>query len=301
MRVALVGALWLFVPLVVAQESPRDSASRGSEQGGHAVRQSVEHGEYMQYLPANDPRGILVIVHGSLAKDEPATRAAEVFIERWIDVAEQRRLVLLAPAFDQENFGGHAGPGGGYRGLFGRRVGADEFVNAVVDTTRKRFPSLPERFYLYGHSAGGQFVSRYVVRHPNRVAAAVISAAGTFAFPDPDVAWTNGMGPLRRTMRWSDDEPWQEIDIQPDREAWLAAATLPITVIVGAEDTGKIDPIPGNPGENHVERGRLWVREMNALARRHNKLGKVRFKKVPGVAHNSAALTPYCVEAFWGD
>ena len=42
-------------------------------------------------------------------------------------------------------------------------------------------PTQDGKFMLYGHSAGGQFVSRYVVKHPDRIIAAVISAAGSFA------------------------------------------------------------------------------------------------------------------------
>jgi hypothetical protein len=109
------------------------------------------------------------------------------------------------------------------------------------------------------------------------------------------------MAPLRRRMRWTDDEPWKQIDIRPDPDGWLKAAALPITVVVGARDTGKIKPLPGNPGRTHVERARHWVRAMNALARRYKKVGRVRFVAVENVGHDSAALTAHCKKALWPD
>ncbi len=278
----LVGALILLFGL-----APVAGATRGAVQ-----RQVHEYGGFVRYVPEADPHEIVVLVHGTIRKDESALAVAETFVKRWVPVAERRRLVLLAPAFDQENFGGHAGPGGGYRGLFGREVGADVFVNALVDATRAAFPTVSAKIRLYGHSAGGQFVSRYLVMHPERVASAVIGSAGTFAFPDPDVRWTNGMKPLRRRMRWRDTDPWKQIAIEPAPDGWLKAAQIPVTVVVGERDDSKTKAIPGNPGRTHVERGRAWVRAMQALARRHGKRPRVRFVAVKNVGHNSKALTP---------
>ncbi len=102
-------------------------------------------------------------------------------------------MILIAPAFAQSNFGPRRGPGGGYRGLFGREISADRFVNLIVDNYQTLLRGVERRIYLYGHSAGGQFVSRYTLMHPDKIVAAVISAAGTFAFPNPNVKWTNAL------------------------------------------------------------------------------------------------------------
>lgn len=311
-----LGLLILSVILLGAQpppsSRPADEVVRGpSEEAvpgppdkvvrGRPTVVQHEHGAYVRYVPRamtkEKPYRLLVLIHGSIAEGDSAIDAAQTYAKRWIDLAERKRLVILAPAFDQENFGGHAGPGGGYRGLFGRKIGADEFLNAVVDATRATLQTLDDRFYLYGHSAGGQFVSRYIVMHPERVKSAVICAAGTFAFPDANTPWTNGMKPLKRRMRWGDNEPWREIEIAPDPKGWLAATQIPITVIVGARDTAPIKPLPGNPGVTHVERARHWVRAMEAFARAHGKTARVRFIEVKDVGHNSARLTPACQDA----
>ncbi len=289
----------LFLTATYAEYAFADLVSGSDDERGKIVARSVEHGEYMLYTPTDKPRGILVVVHGSLSDDGSAIEAADVFIRRWVDEAEKRQLLLVAPAFDQENYGGHAGPGGGYRGLFGRHVGADEFLNSIVDAVAAVHPPVKAKFYLYGHSAGGQFVSRYIVKHPQRIFGAVISSAAGFAFPDPDVPWTNGMARLQRRIRWSDDAPWEQFDYQPDPNNWVEAATLPITVVVGSRDTAKVKPGPGQRGDNHVSRGREWMKAMNAYARKHGKRGRVGFIKVAGIGHNSKLLTPKSIEAMW--
>lgn len=276
----------------VMRSDPLDDTARRTLQ-----RVDHEHGSYVRYIPEGTLRGLLVIVHGSISQDGSALNAAQTFAERWTVFADRNRFAVIAPAFDDENFGGHAGPGGGYRGLFGRRVGADVFVNAIVDQTRQALPTLPETFMLYGHSAGGQFVSRYLVTHPQRVRAAVISAAGTFAFPDPDVTWTNGMRTLTRRIRWSDDEAWKEIEITPDPHGWMKAAQIPIAVVVGSRDTAEIKAIPGNPGRSHVERARAWVDAMQKHAADEGHASRVVFVQVADVGHNSAQLTPRCQQA----
>jgi pimeloyl-ACP methyl ester carboxylesterase len=135
--------------------------------------------------------------------------------------------------------------------------------------------------------------------HLERVKSAVISAAGTFAFPDPHVPWTNGMQPLTRRMRWSDHDDWNQINIAPDPSGWLKASQIPIAVVVGERDTQPIKEIPGNPGTNHVERARNWVQSMRKLARDNGKSSRVRLVEVKGVGHNSERLTPASQQALF--
>ncbi|MGK7917746.1 MAG: hypothetical protein AB4038_19765, partial [Prochloraceae cyanobacterium] len=146
---------------------------------GQVVEKEIKYGKYYQYIPTtvSDAPKIVVIVHGTPGQNETALEIARIFIERWISVAEQEQAILIAPAFNQENFGSRRGPGGGYRGLFGREIGTDQFVNLIVDSYQQLFRGVEGRIYLYGHSAGVQFVCRYVLVHSDRIVAAVISAA----------------------------------------------------------------------------------------------------------------------------
>lgn len=251
-------------------------------------------GRYARYLPKADPEGVLVIVHGMVDRDDGniTIDLAKKFLERWTGFAEKYRLIALAPAFENENFGSVGGPGGGYRGLFGRHIDADVFVDHLVDQYKGRVRGWNGRFILYGHSAGGQFANRYCVRHPDRILAAAISAPGGYAMPDPAIEWPGGMRRLKRTMQWSPTDPRRRVVVTPDPAGWLEAATLPIAVVVGADDN-----VPDGSGDSHVDKARKWFGDMRALAQRHNRQFRMTLTIVPKVGHNSKALTPTCQEA----
>lgn len=159
---------------------------------GQIVRKQISVGTFFQYVPRASPRGILVVAHGTTQAGDDVPALAEKFLTRWTKFAEAQKLIILAPAFG-DDFGSIDGgqpgvPPGGYRGLFGKEIGADEFVERIVEPYGKLVPGASGRFYLYGHSAGGQFANRYCVRHPERVQGAVLSAPGRFAFPDATAA-----------------------------------------------------------------------------------------------------------------
>ncbi len=258
-------------------------------------------GTYLYYLPttlAAEPE-IVVIAHGTPGKKEEAVEVAAYYLRNWLTLAEERGTILIAPAFDQENFGGREGPLGGYRGLLGRHIGADEFVLQIVDEYRQRFDLTEPRFYLYGHSAGGQFVGRFIVRHPERVKRAVISAAATYPSPDPAVAWPDGMGKLHTTVRWEGAQTAVMLDFQPDTASWLKASTLPVTVVVGLNDTEAQPDRPGQMGNTRLVVARNWVRAMQALAEQHGLKSTIELSMVPGLGHSAGKLLPYCQAALF--
>jgi pimeloyl-ACP methyl ester carboxylesterase len=274
-----------------------------TEKAGTVLRMRARHGRYVQYIPRTlkEPVAVLVVVHGTLGSEETALEVAEDFLAGFIPIAKRRGLILLAPAFDQGNFGGRSGPGGGYRGLFGREIGADEFVNEIVARYEARFSTFDGTFHLYGHSAGGQFVSRYAVMHPGKLRAAVISAAGSYAFPNPQAPWADGMQPLQRTMRWDGAGEPKRVDIRPDANGWLETAQLPITVVVGDSDDTEIFQSPTQKGTSMPARARCWVEEMNFLAEAHGKVGRIRLVIVPGAGHDSRQLLGAGITALFGE
>lgn len=263
--------------------------------GTPRLRRIGSPGSYWEYVPATcDSRSpVLVIAHGMLNRGQDAVSVARNFILRWVPLAQRRKLALVAPAFNQQSYGGRAGPGGGYRGLFGRDIGADEFVERAVAATAARWGLRAERFLLYGHSAGGQFASRYLVQHPDRLMAVVLSAPGKFPFPDPSAPWPNGLGRLRRSLEWPGRRA-RQVDISPDPATWAQAATLRVSVVVGSRDTRRQGPRPGQQGSTRLARARHWVAAVNQLAARKGKVGRVRLVVVPGVGHSSRGLTARC-------
>jgi pimeloyl-ACP methyl ester carboxylesterase len=259
-------------------------------------------GTFYAYLPTTAPEEpeVLVLVHGTPQEGETAESSAGYLATAWIDFAEEEGFILIAPTFNQEDFSSRLGDHAmsGYRGLFGREIGADEWVQHLVGAYQEAFGSEGEPFYLYGHSAGGQFAGRFLVTHPESVKAAVISSAATYPQPTTEVAWPFGMGELHADVEWDPDTVLQ-VDVVPDLETWLTATQVPLTVIVGLNDTGELPGylIPGQKGSNRYVIARNWVADMAAFAQANGLESRFRFEIVPGIGHSMTGLMPYSQEA----
>ena len=257
-------------------------------------------GTFYAYVPADlgaEP-GLLVLVHGTPAEEETAEATARYYVENWADFAEEQGLILIAPAFSQEDFSSRKGDHalGGYRGLFGREIGADDWVLRLVKAHQQAFGIKEKSFYLYGHSAGGQFAARFVVAHPEQVKKVVITAAATYPQPNPEVAWPFGLGELHADIEWN-AATTRRVDVTPDKQKWLAATQVPLTVIVGLNDTAELPAFPGQKGKNRFGIGRNWVLDMASFAGENGLECRFKFEMAPGAGHSMSGLLPYSQKA----
>jgi pimeloyl-ACP methyl ester carboxylesterase len=238
---------------------------------GQTLQKEAQGGILVQYIPseAQWPVRIIVLVHDALVPNTSAIEAAFDLVEEWTPLARKRGLILLAPAFDRANFAsGRDAPHPGYRGLLGREMRADAFLDGILDRYRFQYPAFDGKALLFGRGGGGAFVARYVVQHPERVAAALIGNASGFAFPDPNTYWPNGQNRLRGTFDWSDPARTTTVDFTPVREKWDAAAALPITVALSPSASTRVQ-----------EETRQWATYMNNITWRHGRVGGVRLAR----------------------
>ncbi|UCC68396.1 MAG: alpha/beta hydrolase [Armatimonadota bacterium] len=241
---------------------------------GQIVERRTPHGDYFEYVPLklSHPVCVVVVVHGSRGDNEMGLEVSRVSArwslhERgWLLLADTKGVILVAPSFDRERYYG-------YRYLWGSPVTADRFVLEIVDGYRERFRSADGKIVLFGHSAGGQFAQRFLLAHPDRVLAAVISSAGTYAYPDDSVDWPFG----RRNSA--------------NPEGFLAAAALPVRVVVGSLDTADArGDGRAQRGLNRVERGQSWMQAMRDLAWENGFEPGVELVVVPGALHSDWRL-----------
>lgn len=260
------------------------------------------YGLYFLYRPTipSEPNQALVVIHGTPAKDLSAGETALYYAEHWAPFAEERGWLLLVPAFNQADFSSRRGEISdaltGYRGLFGREIGADEWVLRLLGLGWEalEWPEAP--FLIYGHSAGGQYVGRFLVTHPEWVERAVISAAVTYPQPDPAVSWPYGMGALSSEIVWEDGTTAQ-VDFQPEPEKWLDATQIQTRVIVGLNDLEPQLERPGQEGRVRLAIGQNWVSAMAAFAEGNGLESQITFEAIPGKGHSMLGLLPYCQAA----
>ncbi len=282
------------LPVIPAVDNTSKKFKQLVDEQGVIILKSVAHGQYHQYISKGSLEGftLLVLNHGMFNESETAVGASYNTLRLWQKFADEHQLILVAPVFDNENYSVTVtGAGnGGYRGLYGRQVGADVFLHEIIDEYQATKKSYDGRFYLYGHSAGAQFSNRYLVRHPHRVIASSFSAPAWFALPSHQHKWPLGMAPRQYTAHWPGAGSGQVIDIRPQASTWLAASQIPIEVVVGELDLEKMRHVAGIGGDTHVDRARFWVESMDKLAQGYGKKSNVRLNLVSGVGHNYGKL-----------
>lgn len=241
----------------------------------------------------------MVLIHGT-PKDLTPEEKAELYVASWKDFGEEHDYILIAPAFNQENFSSRYGDHAmsGYRGLFGREIDADIWVSQLVDIFQQKTEIQSKQFSLYGHSAGGQFVGRFLVTHPEVVKRAVITSAATYPQPTNDVKWPFGMGELHADVAW-DENTINHVDIVPEKEKWLDATKIPLTVIVGMNDTAELplELIPGQKGNTRFVIARNWVQDMRKFAETNGIESNFNLELIPGIGHGMNGLIPYSQNA----
>jgi hypothetical protein len=255
-------------------------------------------GDFYAYIPEKTPKNILVIAHGMLSKKDKASDVAKKYLSRWIRYADEYDLLLIAPVFDTPRFGNLGGGFGGYRNLFGKYTPADTFVNKIVNRYSEKTSSGSKRFYLYGHSAGGQFVNRYVVTHPENIIRAVISAAGRYSYPDTSSEWPYGAGNLSKILKWKDGTK-KRVNITHHLRNYALAANK-VSIVIGSKDIKTQPKRPAHMGNTRIEIAKSWANQMNLNAKRYGINGSVNVQVIPGIGHSSSKLTPHCAQTLFG-
>ncbi len=203
---------------------------------------------YLAYRPASAPPGapILVSVHG-------ISRNAREHMRMLIPLADRYGVVLLAPRFPRERFPG-------YQRLLPDAAGRqpDELLRQAADELAALSGADAQRLYLFGYSGGAQFVHRFAMRWPQRVARYALGAAGWYTFPDLQHRFPYGLKQNRRLGLGGFDA-----------EAFLH---LPALVLVGERDVRADSALRASSkvsrlqGETRLERGMNWVAAVNEAA-----------------------------------
>jgi poly(3-hydroxybutyrate) depolymerase len=239
----------------------------------------------MLYLHAARPRQYtqrtpLLFVHHGVGRNGAAYR------DYWLPLAEDLDILAIAIEFPEASFPDYL------RYHFGNMHNEDGTPNPrekwtygivprLFDALRDRGVTTRERYGVFGHSAGGQFVHRMLsFGFRERVAVAVSANAGTYAMPDLDVAWPFGLG---------------QTDVTPHTLA--SVLNFPLTVMAGTNDTKTTGRyFPKGPrsmrqGETRYHRAHNYVRLGHAAADGLGVQCAWRVIDVPGIGHDGHGMS----------
>lgn len=231
---------------------------------------------------------ILFVMHG-------VNRNADDYRNSWLPHAEKYRVVLLAPEFSEKEFPGDEGYNlGGIVDARKRALPAEQwafsFIEPIFDEVRTALGNRSEKYYLYGHSAGAQFVHRYLYYVPNaRVANVVAANSGWYTLPDQKIDFPYGL----RGARVSD-------------QALKTMLQRPVVILLGTQDN--------DPNHKHLRRAAEAMKQgphrlargqffFNAAQRKAAEL-KVPFgwklATAPGIGHSDRGMAAFAIEWLFG-
>jgi hypothetical protein len=232
---------------------------------------------------------VLFVHHG-------VRRNGEDYRDYWLDLVDEAGVLAISIEFSEASFPEylwyHFGNLHNKDGVPNPReawtFGVDE---RLFQQLRAQGVTTRQRYGLFGHSAGGQYVHRMLsFGFRDHVAVAVSANAGTYAMPDLLTPWPFGLG---------------ETEVDTGRLRKLLA--FPITVMAGTEDvltTGRFfpkGPRSMRQGATRYERAQNYVRSGHAAAAALRTSCAWRVIDVPGVGHDgkrmSAAAAPVVAAA----
>lgn len=241
--------------------------------------------------------GVYCHVPGSASQDSPvlivvpgARRNAEEYLEHWVSLAEENKFVVAAIGADAVRFPTEYDyNAGGVLTSGGELQSEEAWLFSAIDPIflelKSRLGLNQQHYSLYGHSAGGGFVHRFMLFKPHALVYRAAAANPAFVtLPNQDIPYPFGLS----GTRVSND--------QVDR--WFMA---PLTILLGDQDLGPRTKPLSNSGEarkqgpNVFSRGQLLYREAQALAEQKNTPFTWKLHVVEEVGHDSSLMTPHAI------
>lgn len=226
---------------------------------------------------------ILFVMHGM-------KRTAEAYRNTWVEHAEKNKWMLLVPELSAKDFPGDRAYNLG--NVYPKRDEGSMDARPRNPVSEWSF-MLPERifddfgknrertrqnaYYLYGHSAGSQFVHRLMLFVPEaRVRLAVCVNAGSYTVPDHALTWPYGL---------------KNTDIQESEVRRYLGR--PMAIVLGEADNDPNAPMltrsekSDKQGTNRFDRGQFFFTVGQKRAEELKTPFGWQLRTVPGVAHGS--------------
>ena len=168
----------------------------------HTDRKTIRVWTYKpaEWTPA-DP--VLFVMHGM-------GRNAEDYLDAWTELAEQKRIMLVAPEFASKFYRVITNDyqEGNLESYFGWQNPESEWAFTVVENVFDHVNTVNglslDGYHIFGHSAGGQFVQRMVAMKPqSRIKKAIAANAGTYSFMEEEAPYPYGLGDVNYNLQGS--------------------------------------------------------------------------------------------------
>lgn len=288
---ALVATIAVFSLPALATHTSGASESGGIPAGSGSQTATIKGTslKIYTYRPSRcTPTAILYVAHGM-------GRNAEGYRDSSRRLADRHCYISVVPLFDSSRFPSWKYQRGGAVNTSGQVQPYDKwtvhYVEAIVAWARGKMNNATMPYYLFGHSAGGQFLSRVAgYAPPDDAQRIVIANPSTHVWPTFDEALPYGFGKLPSGLNAT--------------TMLRDYLTAPVTIYLGSEDTDDEDLAMGKAamrqGENRLERGLNVYRLAERIAKSNGWQFGWKLVIAEGVGHTAGGMlrAPEANEAF---
>ncbi len=249
------------------------------------------------YRPAHaGPASPIVLVqHGVM-------RNGDDYRDFWVPAADEHGLVIIAPTFSNEQWPdvvsynngnllattdreAHAGTAP----ATAPEAWSYTVVTRLVDDLQASGVLTSQPLYLFGHSAGGQFVHRLMsVLAPGVFTQVAAGNSGWYTLPRLDLPFPEGLG-----------------GTPADADSLARLFAFPLTLLAGDQDTVTDDPhLPSEPaalrqGKHRYARARHYYATAQAEAARRGLPFHWQLHSIAGVGHDGKAMSAVCAHLWF--
>lgn len=235
---------------------------------------------------------IWIVMHGE--SRGVADHSSFDYYDVWAPLAEQAGALLLVPEFVEQSWPtSWQYQFGNIRTSSLAPIPWEDTGFAVIETAFHKAVSMTgshrKHFSIYGHSAGAQFVQRYILQTGGRlVDRAVAANAGWYLLPDDEFEFPYGLKG------------------SPIPQATLRSAfATDVVVLLGQNDRLKggvlrNDEDTREQGRTRFERGHFYFDRAAADARRMGAQFAWHLEEVPNAGHDNAQMAPAAAPLLMG-
>lgn len=279
-----------FIAVLLCAPLPAKAAPLPNGAGRFEFRREGKIVPVWYFLPENTGPGtpILFVMHG-------VNRDADRYRNDWKPHAEAGSFIVIAPEFSTAEFPGNENYSLGGMKLNQKsaqpsKASSYSFLEPIFEEVKRSTGNRSESYRLYGHSAGAQFVHRYLYFMPKaRVTAAVAANAGWWTMPDQAVDFPYGL---------------QGSGISG--AGLKAMLQRKLTILLGTADTDPNDknlqrtPEAMMQGVHRFARGHTFFEAgQKRAAARGIPLGW-QLSTAPGIAHSDSGMAEFAVSLLFG-
>lgn len=247
--------------------------------------------EVFYHIPEAYDRAEMPVVVGFHGND----RDCSYWIETWKEFADKEGFMFFIPWFRNGAFPTRRYQEVGIKDSDGNiqpeKYRTTALVDSLIGHILKCSGTKDDMVTVYGHSAGGQFVHRFMLLNDSPfVRKAIIGNPGWFTFPTDEEDYPYGIGNLP--------------EINSTRLKNMLAKNIDLQLAEGdtiRESFLRKTPEADRQGLNRMERGNNFFEALKALAAKNNWAFNWRKVYVPNVGHDAVAMSRHAAESLLTD